>query len=242
MSPSIHRILPVLLAAAMALSGVAQDEGLTRDFEKLSAKERARIAKEEQEAATKDVAYQAVMADAEDLFRRQEFEASMAKFKEARAMRPYNVYPKVKIQDLEALIAKRDAQLAIDANKEGPEMVVVPPEDVPLKPEPRPVVQSEAPVHKPLPAPVHVPVTIPEKGPIQKAPVVPAVRSETEVPLEEGERVYKEGRSIVVERHVELDGRIVVFRKVSHPWGAVDHFRDGSPIPARAYDDVMVGR
>jgi hypothetical protein len=240
MQRSISRLIPALLAGAMALSGFGQEEGLVRDFEKLGAKERARIAKEEQEAASKDIGYQAVMAEAEELFRAQRFEASMAKFKEARALRPYNVYPKVKIQDLEALIAERDAEAALSLPEkvEEPKPSVV----VPVVPDPVPVKREVAPPPTSL-----VPAKVDPKSvvaPLPKVVSTPVVqeKQKKDVPLQEGERIYKEGRSIVVERHVELDGRIVVFRKVSHPWGAVDHFRDGGPIPAHAYEEVMEGR
>ena len=211
MQRSISRLLPALFAGAMALSGFGQEEGLARDFEKLSAKERARIAKEEQEAAPKDVVYQAMMAEAEELFRTQEFEGSMAKFKEARTQRPYNVYPKVKIQDLEALIAKRDAEAAIAL----PEKVDEPlPRVERAAPAPVLVMSERAPSPLPL-APVPIdPGSRTVPGSNVKEPSVIRV---PDVPLEEGEWIYKEGRSIVVERHIELDGRIVVFRKVSHP-------------------------
>ena len=99
-----------MLALLVGLFSMAQPDGLARDFEKLSAKERARIAKQEQDAAGKDPEYQAVMEAAVALVQGGQYEASMEKFKEARTMRPYNVYPKVKIQDLEALIARRDAE------------------------------------------------------------------------------------------------------------------------------------
>ncbi len=65
--PAFPALMILVLGFAMPLA--AQEEGLARDFEKLSAKERARIAKEEQEAAAADGAFQALMAQAEDLFR-----------------------------------------------------------------------------------------------------------------------------------------------------------------------------
>ena len=51
----------------------------------------------------------------------------------------------------------------------------------------------------------------------------------------EGERVYKEGRSIVVETTVVEDGHLVRYRKVSHPWGEDHYFRAGTAIPDRTY-------
>ena len=192
----------------------------------------------------------------------------MEKFKEARTMRPYNVYPKVKIQDLPALIAKRDAENAAAQPAPGPTQAAevstsaLPP-ILPNDPGPEantvsaPVVESRLLIGSPEPKPT-VPVASPGKPVVKEAPlkapsaaasnkpVVDAPRKQPQVvpgsPLQEGERVYKEGRSVVVERTVAQDGRIVVFRKVSHPWGEVNYFRDGIAVPARAYDQGMTGR
>ncbi len=60
--------------------------------------------------------------------------------------------------------------------------------------------------------------------------------------LDEGERVYKEGRSVVVEQRIKEDGRLVVYRKVSHPWGQIDHFRDGIAVTGRVYEKALEGR
>ena len=57
--------------------------------------------------------------------------------------------------------------------------------------------------------------------------------------LEEGERVYNEGRSVVVESIVAEDGHLVVYRKVSHPWGEEHYFREGATITDRAYRTAM---
>lgn len=246
----ISHLFSTALMCALVFPGVAQDPSLARDFDKLSAKERARIAKEEQEAATKDLAYQAVMEDAERLFREKAYEGSMAKFQEARVLRPYNVYPKVKIQDLEVLIAKRDAEAAEmerAAAKDPPEPQVLPAPKPATHPVPVMVPEAKEPSPvKPAPAANVAVVAEPpavQHRTLEEKPVnVRVIPVEQELELEEGEEVYKEGRSVVVERRVLLDGRIVVFRKVTHPWGAIDHFRDGSPIPARTYNEVMTGR
>lgn len=257
-----------VIALLLAFPAVAQEEGLARDFEKLSAKERARIAKEEQAGALADAAYQTVMAQAEDLFRKLQYEASMEKFKEARSMRPYNVYPKVKIQDLQALIAKRDAENAAAQPAPGPTPAAevstsaLPP-ILPNDPGPEantvsaPVVESRLLIGGPDPKPGS-PVVTPVKAVAKEEPLkVPSAAAVTKPgvdaprreqiavpasPLQEGERVYKEGRSVVVERTVAQEGRIVVFRKVSHPWGEVNYFRDGIAVPARAYGQGLTGR
>ncbi|MBL7950751.1 MAG: hypothetical protein JNM62_03425 [Flavobacteriales bacterium] len=245
----------------LALTIHAQRDGsLARDFDKLSAKERARVAKEEQDGAAKDVAYQAVMGDAEKLFQQQRYEASMEKFKEARTMRPYNVYPKVKIQDLEALIARRDAMAAVDtvdatepiatsvptpANTESPVETMPLPASAPAK---LVISATEAPVRTAHPSQAGaVPRT---SGPASAKPMErPIIAERTTLMerrvepkpapvLEEGERIYKEGRSVVLERRLAVEGRIVVFRKVSHPWGEIHYFREGIAISSREFEEA----
>lgn len=252
---NLIRHTALLLGLCWASALHAQPDALTRDFEKLSAKERARIAKEEQAAAQNDAAYQAIMAEAEQLFQRAQYDASLEKYQAARTMRPYNVYPKVKIQDLQALIAKRDA--AATAAVAAP--IAEPVAAEPVEPGPVPVfVEPVRPSAglvigpkpgKTTPMVVDLPVAKPATvAPPPPAPYVPEprkiVKHEPVPPpdLEESERVYKEGRSVVVERRIALEGHIVVFRKVSHPWGEVNYFRDGIAVSARVYDQAMAGR
>lgn len=266
------RLLPafvfvLILISGFATSAIAQEEGLARDFEKLSAKERARIAKEEHEAAQVDAAFQTVMALAEDLFRQVKYEESMAKFKEARTMRPYNVYPKVKIQDLQALIAKRDAAAAEAAPEPGPVVQNAPSVTTgPIAPiavepampdKPVPVASGRlvisATVREPATEMVRTPrllrVEETRKGvpgeqgslPDRAKPTVAVPPSQVPA-LVEGQRVYKEGRSVVVENTIGREGHLVTFRKVSHPWGEVNFFRDGVSISARGYQQAMEGR
>lgn len=234
------------------------DSSLTPEFSQLSAKERARIARREQEEAAKDPQYQAVMAQAEDLFKQQKYDEALARFIEARAIRPYNVYPKVKIQDLQVLIAKRDAQAAAPLGT--PKAVIagepktVPPTEPTEQPEPT-IVRAEAPAQAPLPEPkADVPAERTEPPVERQAPMKPRVAQPprdtaraTSIPhdpkpvLADGmtERTYKEGRAIVLERQVVADGKPVIYRKVTHPWGEPVHFKDGIAIPARVWTEAF---
>ena len=230
---------------------VAQtDTSLTRDFGHLSAKERARIAKQEQEEAAKDTRYQAVMAEAEGLFQQQRYDEALVKFTEARSVRPYNVYPKVKIQDLQALIAKRDAQQAAQADT----VVQVPlVEEVKAPPVPSQVTGTPPPKVDP---PAEVVVVRPKEEvntvpPPEKPRVVAHPRDTVRVvsppvgdpvpkaPDGTTERTYKEGRAIVLERQVVADGKTVMYKKVTHPWGELVYFKDGIAIPARVWNEAF---
>lgn len=247
--PSV-RHLPIygLLTIASLLGAVrlqAQPDELTGEFGKLSAKERARIAQREESEAAADQAFNELMTGAEQLFKAQDYNGALLKYKEARARRPYNVHPKVKIEDLQALIARRQEEQAASV-KEAP-----PPVALPV------VIEDPVPPPMPLEAPPQVKdpraVNAPVADPVKERPVRPPPRESRPDPvvrqgavevkpaptLEEGERVYKEGRSIVVESTVNEEGRLVVYRKVSHPWGEEHYFREGATISERAYRSAL---
>ncbi|MBK9276149.1 MAG: hypothetical protein IPM49_16635 [Flavobacteriales bacterium] len=255
-----------LLLRSLVLAGVgvlavlaagAQDRGLSGEFSQLSAKERSRLAREEIEAALKDTAFQATMARAEAHFQARRYEVAMADYERARALRPLNVYPPVKIDDLRVLIAKRDAAVA-QARADSAARSVPPPEPpvvreeevaerAPSPPE-QPVVTApgtapaqvvEAAPPEPVPPrpratpqarPAPTPVVRPDvKGP---EPPVPAVR-------EPGihEEQFKEGNAIVLQRTVTTATEVHIYRKVTHPWGRTFHFLDGLPVDERAWTE-----
>jgi hypothetical protein len=237
-----------LMVSSWSLPALAQggDGGLTTGFSKLSPKERTRIARIETTEAAADSGYQAVMRSADAAFQAGDYEKAMAGFEQARALRPYNVYPKVKIQDLQALIKKRDAARATLPAKDTAVAVVANTLDPPVQ---------EAPFSKevPLITPVitvspaidpSAPSTVPRTGndvpseasgrPILKQPI--PVRAASP-PLILGERVFMEANSVVTERVVEDDGRAVVYRKVVHTSGQVFHFKDGLAVPERVWNE-----
>ena len=260
--PSLLRLL-VLPAWLLVCAVQAQpDSSLTREFAGMSAKERSRLARKEAEEAAQDAAFQAVMRDAEALFTAQRYDDALARFEEARRMRPLNVYPKVKIQDLQALIAKRNAEREaaqdttpppspqpLEERQAGqvpvqrPTTVVKVPDPVPsppavVQPVPRdsvvkpPVPKEEAP--KPQPSPDR-PVTT-------AGPPSPASSTATPAPVQPDglqERTYKEGNAVVLERRLVKEGRETIYRRVNHPWGAVVYFEDGLAIPARRWAEVF---
>lgn len=215
----------------------AQDRGsLTDEFKGLSARERSRIAREEEANAAADIAFQRLMHLGDSLSRVPELEAALDQYREARRLRPYNVHPKVRIQDLEQRI-ERERKVAAP-----------PPASADTAHHaPRPV-RSAAPEPSPPPAAVSAPSGPPP--PVRASP--PADRSPTHPAPEHppvevhadgmSERSYKEGQAIVLERTLTTGGVSVVYRRVRHSWGAVFHFRDGEPITERAWNEVFPGR
>lgn len=230
------------IAMTLFLMGLAQaraqgDKGsLTDQFPKMSAKERARIAAQEASESAKDKDYQTVMQEAESAFQQGRFADAMAGYEKARSLRPYNVYPKVKIEDLKALIKKQNDEAQAAEPPPG------------NKPDP-PVVQQ--PVEIPtIPLPVEQPSSVeatqrtappPTGEPPSEATVQPARTTSTVPPaLEKAdgliERRYKEGNAYVIERTVTVDGRLVVYKRVFHSWGQVYYFEDGAAVDERVWN------
>ncbi len=226
--------LPVRLAGVVMLCGLStavaaqgKKGALAKDFDKLPAKERTRIAAQETQESAEDTAYQAVMHRGDQAFQAGQYEAALTAFQEARRLRPYNVYPKVKIEDLQALISKRAAEQTAPS----------PPASAPegtdsgeaVKPAPPPVQHAAS----PTPALGAAPAPNAAKPPPAAAPAnhPPAARVKTTPSAALGERVYKEAGAVVTERTVEDDGKPVTYKKVVHPWGQTFYFKDGLSIP-----------
>ncbi len=249
----------VLFAALAVHAQPPAQESLTDDFPGLSAKERSRIAKKEVEEAAADTAFQAVMKASEVLFQQRRYEEALEGYRKARAARPYNVYPKVKIHDLEAMLSKRAEEAAASpAVVPTPVPLAapdpVPPAPAPSAPSPGPAVQQEprpapapaapapvverpkapVPAERPTAAPVHAPASVPEP---RATPVVEAP------PMQDGmvERTYKEGNAHVIERSLTVEGHTTVFKRVIHPWGGTYHFRDGKAIDERVWKEQFGG-
>lgn len=254
-SAFLVRLICTLVIYSWALHGTAQGKNgeLTKDFDKLSAKERSKIAAKETQEAAEDSEYQALMREADHAFQATHFEEALATYERARAMRPYNVYPKVKIQDLQALIKKRDLEKAAvePSTMAEPETIEVQEVIQPASPDPAPVSQ---PTSEPVPAPpaAVVPASTTTTSPVSSPK--PTVDTPTETPPEVtkpavrtapapqskpatvGERVYVEAGAVVTERTVEDDGKTVIYRKVVHAWGQTFFFKDGLTISQFQWD------
>lgn len=228
-------LFALLLAASMQAQ---RDSSLTREFDRMSAKERARVAREEEAAALQDAVFQGHMQQGEEHFQAGHYNEALASYRQARSLRPLNVHPKVKIQDLEALIARRKEEAARS------------PIQVPVEPKP------ERPATSPPPATPSAPPRVSpasELGPQRSsappaAEKPPVVRSRAQLATivahdgTESVRTFREGRAVVEERVVREGERLVVWRKVVHPWGEVVHFRDNEPIPARRWQERFTGQ
>lgn len=225
----------------LGLPAIAQppNESLTEDFPGLTAKERSRIAKKESEEAKVDAEYQAVMNEAERLFQEQHFEEALAAFRKARALRPYNVYPKVKIKDLEAMLGKSPVAAVPTLDPDpGTQPVSSEPEAAEPQAEEPPVVQR---VQQERTAPTEKAIVVPRTSRIgSTAPTVPKRQVESgTAPAPDGvtELRYKEANAFVIERRVVEERRPVVYKRVQHACGQVYYFKDSTGIGERVWKE-----
>lgn len=220
-----------------------KDRGsLTDQFPGMSAKERSRIAAKEAEEAQKDANYQDVMRAAELSFQEGRYEEAISGYEQARALRPYNVYPKVKIEDLRALIAKQAAE------KDTTSIVEEHPVEqesaaVPQAISPEPIVSGQvradlAPRVTPT-APAPVPVVDLAEERISSPPPTPSFAKAAEGIIEQR---YREGHAFVIERAVTIDGRLVKYKRVYHPHGQTFYFEDGFSVDERVWKARFPGR
>lgn len=250
-SPALVRLAFLVIVSAWTAPCTAQEtDGLTSDFDKLSPKERSKIAAKETREAAADSGYQVLMQRADVAFRAGRYEDALSIFEKARVLRPYNVYPKVKIQDLQALIKRRDRELSEQKSKAAPPAAPVevaapaPPVTPMTAPPPSapgpPKAASEQPIPPAStegrgdPAPEKAsPPSFSSFGTARPAPP-PEVEAE---PATLGERIYMEAGATVIERTVEDEGRPVVYKKVVHPWGRTFYFKDGLAISEQAWNN-----
>ncbi|MCB9170821.1 MAG: hypothetical protein H6597_03960 [Flavobacteriales bacterium] len=231
-------LLSGVLLVWHAIPGRAQGEGgsLTPEFKHLSAKERSRLARREQEGSAKDTTYQRIMAQAEADFQQKKYGPALAGYQQARARRPLNVYPKVKIDDIKDLIAKRDAAMTDSSAAVAP--VLPTGEQGPATGVPGTAVRSEPREARAPPVP-----RSPGTATIMERPLAPRPAPTTS--FNEGgvtERQFREGSAMVLERVVSEEGAKHVYRKVVHGWGQAYYFLDGMAVDVRVWSERFGGR
>lgn len=226
-SPILVRTWFVISLACVCMAVRAQErDRLVEDMSHKSAKERSKLAAQETAEAKSDSLYQHAMQKAEAAFRAEQYEEALTFFRQARELRPYNVYPKVKIQDLQALLKRREAAAR-------PEGTPPPPPDAvaildPGVRTPSASADPPRPLTKPV-ADVAVPPSAVDHG--------PALEARPHAPATPGERIYMEGGAVVTERTVMENEKPVVYKRVVQRSGQAFHFKDGLAVPAKTWED-----
>lgn len=238
--------------------GQERDGTLTTGFDALSSKERSKIAALENKEAPEDKAYQIAMSDAEHAFQEGRYDQAMESYGAARKLRPYNVYPKVKMEDLQALITKEAIAKAANtppidssitaAEPSLPKPLVMTVSDtfpVPVSAVPSAVMAApmvETAVDGAVdPNPIaikgrpHATAVTARPSSLESAPK-PQVGSPT-APKAVGERSFMEAGAAVLERTVYEADRLVVYRRVAHKWGQVFYFKENHSITEREWKD-----
>ena len=238
-SPLLVRTLLAITVLALAMPIRAQEaDPLIEGLKHLSPKERSQMAAKETTEAESDSAYQAVMQLAEAAFREARYEDALSAYEQARKMRPYNVYPKVKIQDLQVLLKRREQKSSQAAPTEATGTL---PEVTPSPSRPG-TSGSTSPPTDPGPVDVGHPAERPSARPDPIRPAAKPSKGEDPVsskPLIPGERTYMEGGAVVTERVVEEEEKLVVYKRVVQRSGQVFHFKDRRPIPAQVWDELF---
>jgi len=102
------RILLTVLYFFLASLLFGQD-----NFTQLSTKERIKIAENEEKAAGNDEQFQKLMQNGHNLFKEKHYLKAIHTYEQAQDRRPYNVYPKVIISDIE--LSMKDTLLTLRA-------------------------------------------------------------------------------------------------------------------------------
>lgn len=237
--------IAVAMGTFMAVPLVAQP-----DFSNLSSRQRIAIAEKEQIEAATDEGFQDLMDKGHDLFKGKHYLKAIRAYEQAQNQRPYNVYPKVKITDIE-LSMKDTLEVLRAAEKEE------------MKEQPKPQAQSAPDVAE---RPQET-----EKERMQR--MDEWERKERERRMAERERENKpreevqttggdvrqvsleeyqkqlaekypsgiteetmtEGNKTIVKRVVVKDGKGNEYKRVEHSWGGVFFFKNGDAVTDRVW-------
>lgn len=232
------------------------------DLSGLSAKERAELARKEQLESANDRNFLNVMDQAHDHFVRKEYLKSIRKYEEAGTLRPRNVYPPVKIRDIE--LAMKDT-LEILREREKEEQRTNSESNISEKPQ-LPDRQKEMSEFEQK-----------EQERLQKADDWEedqrrqmarqrALKKEQEeesrelmdqegtdvrsTSLEEfqtdlarqyndgvTQRTYQDGQRQITERIVVKGNKGNEYKRVEHPWGGKFFFKNGTPISEETWNE-----
>ncbi len=231
------------------------------DWENLSARDRLRIGEQEKEEAKNDAQFQQLMHEGHQLFEGRHYLKAIHKYEAAQEERPYNVYPKVIITDIElsmkdTLAVLRDAERAEEADKEKEDQKVKreKPDEVKEKPEPKITETKQETIDRlsewerqerrnrerarerqeeqqAAPEPTLTSGEVPQMS-------TEDYQEELGQTYPQGvtENVEKQGNKTITTRVVVKDKRGNAYRKVAHDWGGVFYFKNGEAVTERVWN------
>jgi len=249
----IYTLVFVLTIGSFQL-GMAQE-----DFAELSSKERISIAEKEVEEAKSDAVFQEIMQEAHAYFEQKKYLKAIHKYEKAQERRPYNVYPKVIIADIElsmkdTLKVLRKAEEREKAEKQQEE----PRESQTQKPKEKEQVepvetrkerlekldnweekererraQERAAREKKK---SEAPSVKSNEGDIPKGSIADFQKDLAErFPNGITEKVEKQGNKTIVTRVIVSNNKGNEYKKVTHDWGGVFFFKNGEAVTERVW-------
>jgi hypothetical protein len=221
------------------------------DFAQLSAKDRIKVAEQEEIDARRDADFQRIMQSGHEFFKEKHYLKAIHKYEEAQEKRPFNVYPKVIIADIE--LSMKDT-LAVLRKAEQMESERTVQKEIPkqeVKPEPE--VESEAERQRRLEEwernerekraeererqkELEKPATTVVEGDV---PVISQDEFREELgskyPSGITEEITSEGNKTITKRVKVADGKGDEYKRVVHGWGGVFYFKNGDAVTERVW-------
>lgn len=246
-----HRTLIITALSFFALTTIkAQD-----DFADLSVKQRISIAEKEEAEAAHDPEFQNMMQKGHELFKERHYLKAIHAYEKAQERRPYNVYPKVIIADIELSMKDTLATLRAaekeELEKQKPQPDVKPDKPVETTPEPptetpeermkklndwEAAERKEREQRREAQKEKEKPADTPFQGDIPKLSTADYQKALAEqYPEGITENVTTEGNKVIVERIVVTNGIGNEYKKVTHNWGGVFYFKNGEAITDRVW-------
>lgn len=234
------------------------------DFGRMTGKSKSKAAKKEEKEAKKDDVYQKLMEEGHTFFQEKNYQEALDKYKTAATRRPINVYPKVKIADVElAMLNHKDEEPMADASKEielpTEEPEVIEPEVKEPTQEERvaeALAAEEQKIKDALPPPPKIEEPkkeIPEEEEIvEETPKVTAENIEviSEEDFAENlaetypdgvtEEIFEEGGKKITRRVVVKNGKGTDYRMVVHRWGGKFFFKNNESITEHTWNTETV--
>jgi tetratricopeptide (TPR) repeat protein len=238
-----------------ALQATAQ-----KDWSKMSANEKIKLAKKEQKAAKKDPAYLALMNEALSLFQAGKMEEAKVKYTEAHELRPDNVYPMVMLDDIEIAmnmpivesqeekieeeivteeiaIETLDEEIFEEENQIEAEEIAIEEEEVAEETEVLEITEEDSEIivrDEPE-------MKIKKDAKLVVTPETVTINHPPKVYEKDGvyKESFKEGSANVEQVTIVEKNVATIYRKVSHSWGAIYYFQDGEAITKAEWDKML---
>lgn len=247
-------ILSIFTLSILSVSTVSSQE----DFAQLSTKERINIAENEEKEASGDDLFQTMMQDGHELFKERHYLKAIHAYEKAQERRPYNVYPKVIIADIElsmkdtlqTLRAAEKAEVQKEQLKKTktPEVNPEPQKETP-KPESEKERQEKLEKWENQERERMEREREREKERNEAQPAETqmdgdvAVLSTEDFRKELGERypsgvteeVYTEGNKTITKRIIVSNNIGNEYKKVVHGWGGIFYFKNGEAVTERVW-------